>query len=124
MPLRSFFPTCQNRSKIGLQHRRRDSHPGVADAEPEHASASRSTRDADLALARRELDRVREEVGEDLEHPIVIEHGAKRAGRDLGREGDALLQRGGLEGVRRFRQQGGGVAFDGRHRRASRRRCW
>ena len=72
--------------------------------------------DGDLASTRGELDRVRDEVGEDLKHPIVIELREEGAGGDLRREGDALLERGGLERLRRFRHQGGGVTLDGRHR--------
>src|SRR5207249_9756506 len=77
-----------------LQHRSGNSHAGVADAEPKHASG-RFDPDDDLASGRGELDRVRDEVGEDLKHPIVIELREEGAVGDLRRERDALFESGG-----------------------------
>ena len=86
MPRRSFLPDLPEPLEDRLQHRRGNSHAGVADAEPEQPSR-RFDPDHDVPAGRSELDRVRDEVGEDLKQPVVIERREERTGRNLrGRE--------------------------------------
>ena len=58
--------------EYGLQHRRGDSFTGVVHAKFKRLSDA-FTVDADTATLGSELDRIGDQVGEDLQHTIVIE---------------------------------------------------
>ena len=69
------------------------SRAGVADGEAELVPGALAA-DGDCASSRGELERVGDEVGEHLKHPLVVEVGQEGALDGLELEGDPLLRRG------------------------------
>src|SRR5687768_5695262 len=98
------FPNLPEPLEDGLQHVAGYTRSGVTDGETKLVFGAFAT-NPDSAALRSELDRIRNDIGEHLKHPIVVEFCQKRALGHLRLQGDTLRRCSGLERIHRLVNQ-------------------